>query len=661
MSPRGRNFQEEKKMARKYSPLLRARILAVVAIALMATWVFGADVPTDAPAARILVKFRPGANASEVARLHAANNAVVTSVISGIRVTRLHVPPGQEQAAVEDYRRSPSVEFAEIDSLVETQFTPNDPYYTLAYQTTRYGNIPQWAPQFVSASEAWDITQGDPAIIIAIVDTGIDTQHPELQGKIVGGTSFVGRSVKDQHGHGTHVAGIAAGSTNNSTGIAGICPRCSIMPIRALDASGSGYLSDVAAGIVYAADNGARIINLSLGGPSKTQTLRAAIDYAFAHNALPVAAMGNGYAPEALEPAYWYSALSVGAVDQSGAKADFSNYGPKTDVVAPGVAILSTLPTYQVTLTQTYELGYDALSGTSMATPVVSGIAGLVLSRNPALSASQVKGIIEATAGDGKSFTDTTGFGLVNAARAVGAAVNTDFARPTVNLISPAQGSTVSKLVTVQAAPMDDTLVHHIDLIRDGTRFIPPLTGVTTTNGSGKNAVTTQPWTIFWPSTLVFNGLVSATALATDSFGNTSAPQDVAFTIQNQLVSQNLTVHVCFPSTPSCPNVSPWVPVTTPVATEAATHLQGTVTYTGQALRYPNFYVQIANGKTFYYCGTAGTTVDCYPLTTMLPTTSGRSGSVVSPNYVAGQINAVTTKQGGSTEADINITLTYPQ
>src|SRR5207253_11214445 len=115
------------------------------------------------------------------------------------------------------------------------------------------------------------------------------------------------------------------------------------------------------------------------------------------------AAMGNGHAPEALEPAYWYNALSVGAVDQSGAKAGFSNYGPKTDVVAPGVAILSTLPTYQVTLTQTYEQGYDALSGTSMATPVVSGIAGLVLSHNPALRASAVKGILEATAGDGTS------------------------------------------------------------------------------------------------------------------------------------------------------------------------------------------------------------------------------------------------------------------
>jgi hypothetical protein len=249
---------------------------------------------------------------------------------------------------------------------------------------------------------------------------------------------------------------------------------------------------------------------------------------------------------------------------------------------------------------------------------------------------------------------------LVNARLAVEAALHTDFTPPTVNLISPAAGATVSKLVTVQAAPTDNTLVHHIDVMRDGTRFIAPLVGVTTTSGSGKNAVTTQPWTMFWPSTLVFNGFVNMTALATDSFGNTSAAQDVAVTVQNQLVSQSWgALHVCFPSTPTCPNVSPWVPVTTPVVTEAATHLQGTVTYTTQAPRFPNFWLQITNGKATYYCGTDGTTIDCYPSTTLLPFTSSRNA--VSPNYVAGQIDGAATKQGGSSQADINITLTYPQ
>jgi thermitase len=556
-------------------------------------------------------------------------------------------------------KRSSSVEFVEFDSVVTTQFVPNDTYYATAYPSSHNGNIAQWGPSAVSAPAAWDITEGDPSTVIAIVDTGVDDTHPDLAGKIVGEYSFTGK-VKDGFGHGTHCAGIAAADTNNNTGVAGMCPNCKILSVKVLDDNGSGFMSDVADGITYAADHGASVISLSLGGSARSETLRAALDYAVNHNALPVCAMGNSNTTSALEPAYWGSCLSVVAADSNGNKASFSNYGIRADVSAPGVGILSTMPTYSTYLsTHGYKLNYDALSGTSMATPMVAGIAGLVRSRNPNLTATQTKGIIIATAGDGKSWSPELGFGLVNARLAVGAALHTDFTSPNVNLISPAPGATVSKLVTVQAAPTDNTLVHHIDLMRDGTRFIQPLVGVTTTSGSGKNAVTTQPWTVFWPSTLVFNGLVNMTALATDSFGNTSLPQDIALTVQNQLVSQNSTVHVCFPGTSKCPNVSPWVPVTTPVATEAATHLQGTITYTTQTCRYPNFWLQITNGKTLYYCGTNGTTIDCYPSTTLLPTTSGRL--VVSPNYIGGQIDCANTQRGGSAEGDINITLTYPQ
>src|SRR3989442_1521035 len=196
--------------------------------------------------------------------------------------------------------------------------------------------------------------------------------------------------------------------------------------------------------------------------------------------------MGNSYAQQALEPAYWYSALSVGAIDQSGAKADFSNYGAKTDVVAPGVGILSTMPTYPVTLNQTYEQNYDALSGTSMATPVVSGVAGLILSRNPALTAGQAKGIIEPTAGDGKSFNTITGFGLVNAARAAVAASQPVTTPPHVHVVSPAAGSSVSKLFTLQAAPTDNTGVHHVDFVIGGARAGLTRTAFVVRNGQHK-------------------------------------------------------------------------------------------------------------------------------------------------------------------------------
>jgi thermitase len=543
----------------------------------------------EVPEGDLLVKFRPDAPASEIARLHASANAAFVSEVADLGVKRLRVPPGHVRASVAEFQASPAVEFAEVDSAVQTQFSPNDPYYAGAYPTTRFGNITQWAPQAVSAPAAWDITQGDPAVVIAIVDTGVDAQHPDLAAKIVGGTSLLG-SGKDQFGHGTHVAGIAAASTNNGTGVAGICPRCSIMPVRVLDANGSGSMSDVAAGIVYAANNGARVINLSLGGPSTSQTLRAALEYAVAHKALPVAAMGKSYTPQALEPAYWYSALSVGAVDQSGTKADFSNYGAKTDVDAPGVAVLSTMPTYPVTLNQTYAQNYDALSGTSMATPVVSGVAGLVLSRNPSLSAAQVKGIIEATAGDGKSFNTNTGFGLVNAAKAVATAAQIDTTAPTVNVVSPAVGSTVSKLFVMQAAPMDNTGVHHVDFVIGGTRVGAP--GTASGGGSGKKAAATTAWTTQWESQRYWNGPQTLTAIAFDSAGNL-ANQDVPFAVLNSYKTVTLTAHLCNPPAGACDYyfLNPVVPQYTAVA-----HLQVNWTYTRSDNYTGRVWATLANG-----------------------------------------------------------------
>jgi thermitase len=604
----------------------------------------------------LLVRFNANASPSEVASLK-ANRTV--SEIAALRITHLKVSPEEELAVFGQLKRSSAVEFVEFDSLVTTTFVPNDTYYATPYPSSHYGNVAQWGPPAISAPAAWDITQGDSSTVIAIVDTGVDAGHPDLAEKIVGEYSFTGK-VKDGFGHGTHCAGIAAAVTNDSMGVAGMCPSCKILSVKVLDDNGSGWISDVASGIVYAADHGADVISLSLGGSARSETLRAALDYALNHNALPVCAMGNSGTTSALEPAYWGSCLSVVAADSNGSKASFSTYGIRADVSAPGVGILSTMPTYSTYLsTHGYKPNYDALSGTSMATPMVAGIAGLVRSRNPGLTPTQTKGIIMATAGDGKSWSPELGFGLVNAQLAVEAALHTDFTPPTVNLISPAPGATVSKLVTVQAAPTDGTLVHHIDLMRDGTRFIAPLVGTATTIGKGKDAITTSAWTTIWSSTLVFNGLVNMTAFATDSFGNTSVPQDIAFTVQNQLVSQSWAgLHVCFPSTPTCPNISPWIAVATAVETEAAAHLQGTVTYS-QTCRTPSFWLQITNGKTLYYCGTNGTTIDCYPTTTLLPFTSGRL--VASPNYVGGQIDCYTTKQGGSAEADINITLTYPQ
>jgi len=380
---------------------------------------------------------------------------------------------------------------------------------------------------------------------------------------------------------------------------------------------------------------------------------RAALDYAVAHNALPVAAMGNASTAQALEPAYWYSALSVGAVDQSGAKAGFSNYGAKTDVVAPGVGILSTMPTYPVTLNQTYEQNYDALSGTSMATPVVSGVAGLILSRNPALTADQVKGIIEATAGDGKSFNTTTGFGLVNAANAVAAAAQADTTPPAVNVVSPATGSAVSKVITLQAAPTDNTGVHHVDFVIGGTRVGLP--GTASAGGAGKKAVPTSAWTTQWESQRYWNGPQTLTAIAFDAAGNL-ANQDVPFAVFNSYKTVSWTAHLCNPPTAACDYyfLNPIAPQYAAVA-----HLQVNWTYTQLNNYTGRVWATLANGSSQEIFFTSQSSIDWYPGITLCGTSSDCTS--MGNSLGAGMTRVVKGQKGGSAEADFIVTLTYPE
>jgi thermitase len=613
--------------------------------------------PAEVRADHVLVRFTAPPTQEAIDRLNADFGARVVGNIAGIGVTHFQVTPERGFAFLIHLRGRPDVEFAEFDSTAHVLFVPNDPYYNTPYASSHYGSVTQWGPGAVSAPTAWDVTLGDPNIVLAVVDTGVDCSHPDLVTKCVGQQSYVG-TVTDGFGHGTHVAGIAAAATNNGVGVAGICPSCSILSVKVLDDQGTGFISDVASGITYAADHGARVISMSLGGSGRTETLHIALQYAVAHNALPVCAMGNsGSGSNTPEPAYWYDCLSVIATDKNGARAGFSNYGIKADVAAPGVAYLSTMPTYACTLTTTYGYytNYDALSGTSMATPVISGIAGLLLSRNPSLTPAEVKGLIMAGAGNGTAWSTDLAFGIANALTATSRAVHTDYVTPNPNLVLPAEGVTVSGLATVQAAPTDDSAVHHVDIVKGGTRFIQPLTG-SSSQGGKKGSATA--WTVAWPSTTLFNGAASVSAIAIDTFGNTSAGQDRSFSIANQLVSQSWTAHLCWPSSPSCSNITPWLPVTTGVATEAATHLQGTVTYTSQQfIRVSDFWVQVSSPNGAYYCGTDGTTVDCYPTVTLVPDTS-KGGH---PNYAGAQIDGIAQKTSAREEANVQWTLTYPQ
>jgi thermitase len=620
--------------------------------------------PGSIRAGHILVRFKTTPGQDVINQLNTAFGAKVVGRIDKIGVTHLQAPPEAGLALLGHLRNRRDVEFAEFDSPVQAiqSFVPDDIYYSTAYASSHHGNIAQWGPQAVSAPAAWGVTRGDSSIVIAIVDTGVDDTHPDLASKIVGEYSYVGKSAKDGFGHGTHCAGIAAADTNNVVGIAGMCPNCGILSVKVLDDQGSGFVSDVASGITYAASHGARVISLSLGGSGHTETLHSALDYAIANNALPVCAMGNnGSSSNTPEPGYWHDCLSVIATDQTGAKASFSNYGAIADVAAPGVAILSTMPTYPVTLTTAhgYFMNYDALSGTSMATPMVAGVAGLMLSQNPSLTPTGVAGIIEASSGDGVSWTPNLAFGVVNAFKAVSSAMVAVGGAPFPNLVSPGEGATVSGLVTVQAAPTGINTVHHVDIVQNGSRFVQPLTGVSTTTCTSRNKCTsTPPWTVYWPSTLSFNtGLFSLSVLASDVFGN-SGLQARSFSIQNRLVSQSWTQLFCVPATSTCPS-SVWFPVTTGVATQAAVHLQGTINYNAPKKSLaPNFGLKvqgISTSGTFQFTCVVfnGATVDCYPPDPfdLYPDIKGFSNSSGAELEVTSPINAGT----------VQWTLTYPQ
>ena len=414
-------------------------VIGVVLLCLLPRQVDGSSAQLEKESFRpgvVLVGVRPGSSAALLSQLRADRRLSVEQDLSPLPVVSVRVPPGQEMATAEDLRRMQQVAFVELDYAAHATdiITPTDPGWPI-----------QWGPAKIGAPAAWSLVTDTTGIVIAIVDSGIKLDHEDLaaqrwinsdeipgnfsdddgNGKIDdvngwhfyqrwSGSSFVpaeNSNVQDDYGHGTHVAGIAAAVTNNGVGIAGIAPGARVMPVKVLDQYGNGWYSDIALGIAYAADNGARVINLSLGGAEDSQTLRSAVDYARSRGALVVAATGNT-GGAVLYPAAYDPVLAVAATDASDQVAYFSNRGPQVDVAAPGVDIYSTWP---------WVTGYFTKSGTSMAAPHVSGVAALIWARWPGLSADMVAGDITRTALDvgAPGWDVDTGWGRVDAYRAV--------------------------------------------------------------------------------------------------------------------------------------------------------------------------------------------------------------------------------------------------
>ncbi len=297
----------------------------------------------------------------------------------------------------------PAVAFAEPNYVRHLMRTPNDPIVEQ-----------QWALNNIQAYQAWDITTGGE-IVIAVLDTGVDGGHPDLQGKVLPGfNAFTndGNSNDDQ-GHGTAVAGLIAANTDNSTGIAGICWSCKILPVKVLSARGSGNDASVSRGIRWAADNGARVINMSLGGSEESQTLREAVYYALGRGVLVIAASGNERQEgNAINyPAGYPEVVAVGATGNTDIVTGFSNTGDHVDITAPGVGMWTLLPSGQ----------YGVPNGTSFSSPYVAGVAGLVLSLRGDLGFADAACVLEASTDDkGAPGKDQEyGWGRLNALKAV--------------------------------------------------------------------------------------------------------------------------------------------------------------------------------------------------------------------------------------------------
>ena len=335
-------------------------------------------------------------------------NAEVVHANETLRYVAVSFPSRASDVARENFvdaiSRKEHVKYAEPNATFDSLELPSDP---------RYGD--QYADQAVNAPAAWDVTFGDPSVTVAVVDQGVKYDHPDLDGNVPGeeGRDFVDSDsdpypdALSEEYHGTHVAGIAAAEADNGEGVTGI-GNSSVVSARALSESGSGSTADIADAIQWAADQGADVINLSLGGGGYTSTMKNAVGYATNNGALVVAAAGNDGRGSVSYPAAYSECLAVSALDPDGSLASYSNYGSEVELAAPGTNVLSTWT----------DDGYDSISGTSMATPVVAGTAGLTLAAHD-LSNAALRDHLKATAADAGLPSDEQGSGRVDAGNAV--------------------------------------------------------------------------------------------------------------------------------------------------------------------------------------------------------------------------------------------------
>jgi thermitase len=402
-------------------PLRIVRALALMAVLCG----LAAGSASAAGSGTVIVKFRPGVSPAAVTALLGGAQQVGTVNDLGAVVVR---PAGDPAALVAALNRSALVRYAEPNVTLHAFATPNDPRYPELYGLNNTGQTGGTPDADIDAPEGWDAAglgafPSTGGVKVGIVDTGIRATHEDLVGKVANcaqsystipvlAGSLTEGSCADDNGHGTHVAGTITANANNGKGVTGVAFNSPLAICKALGGPlGAGSTSDVANCITYLADKGAKVISMSLGGGAST-TLQNAVKYAAGKDVLLVAAAGNDGDATLNYPAAYAEVVSVAATDHNDQRASFSNANSDVEIAAPGVNVLSSYNTSDTT--------YKVLSGTSMATPHVSGVAAIIRTKNPAFTAAQARSKLDASVDDkGPAGRDPQyGFGRVNLQKA---------------------------------------------------------------------------------------------------------------------------------------------------------------------------------------------------------------------------------------------------
>lgn len=457
---------------------------------------------------RILVQPRPGLPEAELEKILKTHGGKSVGKIEAIDVHIVQLPENASEKAVAALlTKNPHLKFAELDYLLQATGTANDPYFASAWHLPKVG-----------APTAWENSTGN-GITIAILDSGVDSSHPDLAGKLVSGWNFIDNNsnTADVYGHGTKVAGAAAAASNNALGVASVASGAKIMPLRVTNTSGTASLTALASGLTWAADHGARVANLSFYGPSASSTVVSAAQYMKNKGGLVTVSAGN-YGTEATF-ASTSTMIIVSATGSTDARTSWSSYGAYVDVAAPGDGIWTTIKGG----------GYGAVSGTSFSAPVTAGAIALMMAANPALAPTQLEQLLFSTAKDlgTVGWDKYYGIGRINAAAAVQAAAATqssDTQSPGVNLTSPTGGGTVKGLVPVGANASDNVGVTKVELRANGTLVATDIT---------------SPYSFTWDSTSVSDGNATLTAYAYDAAGNYSS-SSVAVNVANSVATDTV-------------------------------------------------------------------------------------------------------------------------